>query len=468
MSKFAFFEMNKPLPHSSIPPFQRAKAGRYVLEPVTIWTKCACSVQYKQRHIPAGPDMADATASVGNQSRRQTLVLAAALSLGSAIALGLTRFSYALLLPAMKADLMWNFTQAGAMNTSNAVGYLIGALLFPLASRRWRVSACFMAGCILTTLLMAGSGLTADTHMLLAVRVATGVGSALVFIGGGVLAARLASSHPRDAGFVLGLYYGGAGWGIAVSALLVPATLGRVVLHGWQSAWFALAAACAGFSILAIKAARLIDNAEPAAASVLYFPANSTRSTPPARSRPASSRYIAALLGYAMFGVGYIGYMTFIIALLRSGGMPASVVTAFYVLLGLATVVSARLWSGLLDRMRGGGALAAFNLLLAIATILPVLFAHPLVAFVSGALFGATFLSTVASTTAFVRHNFARDDWAHGISVFTIIFALGQMVGPVVIGWVSDGKGLALGLVYSSAVLLVGATLAALQRPLGG
>jgi len=141
-------------------------------------------------------------------------------------------------------------------------------------------------------------------------------------------------------------------------------------------------------------------------------------------------------------------------------------VTAFYVLLGLATVVSARLWSGLLDRMRGGGALAVFNLLLAIATILPALFQHPVVAFVSGALFGATFLSAVASTTAFVRHNFAPNHWSHGISHFTIIFALGQIVGPVVIGRVSDGKGLALGLVCSSAVLLVGAMLAATQKRL--
>jgi len=56
--------------------------------------------------------MADATASISNRSRRHTLVLAASLSLGSAIALGLTRFSYALLLPAMKVDLVWSFAQA--------------------------------------------------------------------------------------------------------------------------------------------------------------------------------------------------------------------------------------------------------------------------------------------------------------------------------------------------------------------
>jgi predicted MFS family arabinose efflux permease len=154
-----------------------------------------------------------------SRSRQHTLVLAAGLSFGSAIALGLTRFSYALLLPAMKADLGWSFAQAGAMNTANAFGYLLGALAFPLISRRWPAGLCFIAGCVLTAALMTLGGLVSDTHALLAQRVVTGISSALIFVGGGVLAARLATAHPRDAGLVLGLYYGGAGSGIVVAAL---------------------------------------------------------------------------------------------------------------------------------------------------------------------------------------------------------------------------------------------------------
>jgi predicted MFS family arabinose efflux permease len=160
--------------------------------------------------------------------------------------------------------------------------------------------------------------------------------------------------------------------------------------------------------------------------------------------------------------------MTFIVALLRNAGMSAVVVTGFYLLLGVATVVSARLWSGLLDRMRGGHALAILNALLAVATLLPAWFTQPWVAFVSGVLFGATFLSAVASTTAFVRHNLPVSHWAKGISAFTIVFAFGQIVGPMVIGWVSDGAGLARGLVYSALLLAAGAVLAACQKPLRG
>ena len=396
-----------------------------------------------------------------SRSRQHTLVLAAGLSFGTAIALGLTRFSYALLLPAMKADLGWSFAQAGAMNTANALGYLLGALAFPLVSRRWPVGLCFIAGCVLTAALMTIGGVVSDTHALLAQRVITGISSALIFVGGGVLAARLASAHPRDAGLVLGLYYGGAGSGIVVAALLVPMTTFNGP-HGWQWAWFALAAACALASIAAIAAARSIEHSEPALAVPTALHAASAL-----RPGPLPWRHIGFMLaGYALFGVGYIAYMTFLIALLRAAGMSAAVVTAFYVLLGLATIVSARLWSGLLNRMRGGQALAVFNAILAFATLMPAVFTQPTVAFISGALFGATFLSAVASTTAFVRHNLPATQWTRGIGAFTIVFAVGQIVGPIVIGWISDGAGLARGLVYSSILLAAGAVLAMFQKPL--
>ena len=198
--------------------------------------------------------------------------------------------------------------------------------------------------------------------------------------------------------------------------------------------------------------------------------AASTSAHPPAnpRTAPLPWRALApALAGYTLFGVGYIGYMTFVVALLRDAGMSAGAVTLFYALLGLAVVLSPRLWAGLLERSRGGQALALLCALLGVATVLPAItVAWPVVLF-SGLLFGGVFLSLVASTTALVRHNLAPAQWAAGISAFTILFAFGQIVGPTVVGWVADGPGgLARGLVYSAAALWLGAWLAWRQKPL--
>jgi len=75
------------------------------------------------------------------------------------------------------------------------------------------------------------------------------------------------------------------------------------------------------------------------------------------------------------------------------------------------------------------------------------------------------FLSVVASTTAWVRHNLPPVHWAAGIGAFTIVFAAGQIVGPTVVGWIADGPGgLARGFIVSALALWCGAALA-LRQP---
>ena len=53
------------------------------------------------------------------------------LSLAATVGLGIGRFAYALVLPDMREDLGWSYSAAGFMNTINAVGYLVGALVRP-------------------------------------------------------------------------------------------------------------------------------------------------------------------------------------------------------------------------------------------------------------------------------------------------------------------------------------------------
>lgn len=387
------------------------------------------------------------------------------LSLGAAISLGITRFAYGLLLPPMRDDLGWTYTLAGAMNTFNAIGYLLGALSTPALLRVLSPARLLLLGAWLAAAFMAASGFFVDATPLLAQRLLAGVASAWVFVSGGLLAARLGGGRPAHSGFILGLYYGGTGWGIVASALLVPVLLERFALHphGWAYAWWGLALVCA------LSAAGLAWVVQAMARETAAQPspqANDSVTAHPPLPVPYRS-FVPALAGYACFGVGYIGYMTFVIALLRDQGQSTAAITLFYSLLGLSVVASSRLWAGWLDRHKDGQALARLNALLGVATLLPALTASWPVLLASGVLFGAVFLSVVASTTAWVRHNLPATQWATGISAFTIVFALGQIVGPTVVGWIADGPGgLQRGLVFSAVALWLGAALAWRQRAL--
>ena len=391
-----------------------------------------------------------------------TLRLAFALSMGAAVSLGITRFAYALLLPPMRDDLGWSYALAGGMNTANAVGYLVGALVTPALMRRFGVSRLLVVGAVLASLFMAGSGFVTAAPALLLQRLLAGIASAWVFVAGGLMAARLGEADASRGGLLLGIYYGGTGFGILASALLVPQVLQAAAgePHGWAWAWWALAVASGVATVLLAWAGRALpDRPAPAVAAAAPGAAPG--------APVALRRFGWALAGYAFFGIGYIGYMTFVIALLREQGASAGFVTLFYALLGIACIASSRLWAGLLDRYRGGQPQALLNGLLGVATLLPVLSASAPVALVSGLLFGGVFLSVVASTTALVRHNLPSSRWAQGISVFTIVFAFGQIVGPTITGWISDGPGgLARGLVGSAIALWLGAVLASRQHAL--
>ena len=393
------------------------------------------------------------------------LGLAVCISMAAAVSLGMTRFAYALLLPPMRDDLLWSYTLAGAMNTFNAAGYLVGALLTPLVLRRLGAVRGLIGGAFAATAFMAMTGFLTDTAALLFQRFLAGVASAAVFVSGGLLAARLGAHIPSQSGLLLGVYYGGTGWGIVLSALMVPASLSwaqaQAVDHPWSWSWWFLAGLCALLSMLIALIRSPLNRWAPESLPSVA----ATRSAQPAGK--AWRPWLFALLGYGCFGVGYIGYMTFVVALLREQGAMPSDITLFYAFLGIAVVVSSWVWAGLLNRYRGGQALSILSALLSVATVIPALTAAWPMMMLSGLIFGVVFLSLVASTTAMVKHNLPPEAWASGISAFTVIFALGQIVGPVVVGWIADGEGgLQRGLLFSALALLLGSYFAWQQKPL--
>ncbi|THF88954.1 YbfB/YjiJ family MFS transporter [Deinococcus sp. KSM4-11] len=369
-----------------------------------------------------------------------------ALSLGGAVALGFARFAYALLLPVMRADLGWSFTLAGAMNAANALGYLLGALTATSLTARWGLKRVFLGGLMLTAASLLACALTGLSLPLLLVRLLAGLGGALVFVSGGGLAALAARAHPERSALLLGVFYGGSGIGIMLSALLLPPLLA----DGWRSAWVALGLASLACLLLTLR-------------PLTRFPERGLGA--PAGQTPASLRPLAwTLAAYTCFGIGYIAYMTFIVAFLRANGA-GPLVTPFWAVLGMAVVVNPVVWRSLATSARGARAMTAQMLTLAAGATLPLLSTHPAALFASGILFGLSFLAVVTFTTIITRRVLPEHVWARGIAAFTVVFAAGQVSGPLLTGLLADSAGgLRLGLGVSALVLLLGAGLA-LRQP---
>jgi predicted MFS family arabinose efflux permease len=372
------------------------------------------------------------------------------LAMGPAVAIGLARFAYALLLPPMRADLGWSFSQAGAMNTANAAGYLIGALAAAPLGGRVGDKAVFAVGLVLTALAVGASGLAADFTTLLALRVAAGFTGALAFVcGAGLTSAAAGGGAKSRAPTLLGIYFAGAGAGVTASALAVPPLLETV---GWRGGWLvlgALALASTAFGLLALRRA-------PEAARTFAGGARGGW----------SPRFMACtLISYGLFGAGYIAYATFIIAYLRSAeGFSGGDVTRFWSILGLSSVAAAFAWGRILAQLRGGSGIAATLVVLTVGTGAPLLWSAPAGAYLSAVLFGGSFLAVIAAVTSFARRVLKPHAITGAIGVLTVVFGMGQCIGPVLSGALADGpSGLKAGLWLSVGILAIGAVIAVFQ-----
>ena len=186
--------------------------------------------------------------------------------MGPAVGVGLGRFAYALLLPAMRVNLHWSLATAGAINTANAVGYLVGALTAVPLARRIGARQAFLTGLAVAALSLLGTAASSDTATLALLRLLAGAAAGISFVTGACLVAELgAARSPHRAAWLLGGYFSGAGAGVAVSGLALPPLLAATTAaSGWRWGWVLLAAlSIAG---LAASIPAILSCPEPAAA----------------------------------------------------------------------------------------------------------------------------------------------------------------------------------------------------------
>lgn len=379
--------------------------------------------------------------------------IVAGLALSVTVSNSFSRFAYGLILPAMQADLGWSYTQSGWINTANALGYIAGAALTFALIGRIGERPLFNGGLLVTSISLLMCGFGDDILSLTLWRVLAGIAGAPVFIAGGAMAASL---FPRDAkknALAIAGYFGGAGLGMVVSGAALPGFFAEFGASAWPTAWIGL-----GLASLVVTPAALW-------ASGQIHPSH------PGRGRGGAlpmRRMVPALTGYGLFACGYIVYLTFIIA--RAGAMELGVaaISGGWSLIGLGIIVSPFVWRPVLARYASGIPLALACAVTGVATLVPV--AVPSVAgfALSAGLFGLAVFMGPGAVTSFGRKNLQKSMWGTSVSVFTMIFAVGQTVGPVAAGAIGDVAGtLDAGLLSGGLILLVAATLAACQRPVG-
>jgi predicted MFS family arabinose efflux permease len=362
-----------------------------------------------------------------DQSLNQSLApTALAGAIAMAVAMGFGRFSYTPILPGMMSGLGLTPGDAGLIASANFIGYLVGAVAAGYGWAAGRERTISLLALAATAVLLLAMGLTSSLVLFSVIRFLAGIASAftLIFTSVIVLNRGLAAGSVH----VQSVHFGGVGIGIAVSSLMVyllPAS-GFGAFAGWQTAWFGGALiACLGTIAVAF----------------LLPPS-------PARGKSAQKEktlvwtrpLVVVTLTYGLFGFGYVITATFLVAMARQGASDHTVEFLAWLITGLGAAISVHLWRRAVPRLGIVGVYLAGLLVEAVGLVLVVTLPSPYAPLIGGLMLGLTFIMITAYGLQIGRA-LAPESPRKALAFMTAAFGVGQIIGPLVAGWLAEGSG---------------------------
>jgi len=328
------------------------------------------------------------------------------------VGIGLARFGYTPLIPALITAGWFTPSAAVYLGAANLAGYLAGAL-----GARWIAARAGAA-----TALRAAMALTAASLFACAFPLGFGWFFVWRFISGGTGGVLMALAAPvvmpiipaDRRGLAGGAIFTGVGLGIAASGTLVPA----LMEWGLAETWFGLGA-------LSLALTALAWNSWPAAVP-------STPAVPQKKLPAGSAPALRALyVEYALNAVGLVPHMLFLVDFVARGlGQGLHSGAVYWIVFGAGAVIGPIVGGHAGDRLGFRTALRVALVLQALCVALPLVAVSSLALAISSFIVGAFVPGIVAITIGRTRELIPADPAAQAAAwgYCTTAFAIGQAV----------------------------------------
>lgn len=327
------------------------------------------------------------------------------------VGVGLARFAYTPLLPAVVAAGWFGPDQAAYLGAANLGGYLIGAIAGRrLAARTSRAAPILM---LVTAATFVACAAPLPFAWFVGWRFVSGLtGGALMVIAA---PAALRVVAPARRGLAGGLIFAGVGLGIAGSGLLVP----QLLKIGLGETWAAI-------GLLAVAVTLATWRGWPADVPA---PRGGGAAAPAGGPWPLSATML--LVVYGVIAAGLVPHMVFLVDFIARGlGAGITAGSTWWAVFGASATVGPAIFGALADRIGFGRALA-FALTLQIGAIgILLVSSGPLALAVTSIVVGAYVPGSAPLVLGRLReifHDPARQQlaWSRG----TVVFSLGQAAG---------------------------------------
>ena len=356
--------------------------------------------------------------------------------------LGFGRFALGMLLPSMAESLNLTYSQMGLISTSNFVGYLVAVLLCGFINSK--TGSRILISCAL--LLVAVSMLLvsrANSFITVAViYTLTGMGSGASNVPMMALIASWFGTGQRGkaAGFVVI----GSGFAILLSGKMIPYLNQMGGSDGWRISWMVLGLIVLIITIVCFMIIR--DTPAELGLEPVDSKKNFNKGIIPdiAENVSTATRKDIYHLGaiYFLFGFTYVIYATFIVTtLVQERGFSEAVAGNFWSWVGFLSLFSGPVFGTLSDKLgRKTGLIIVFSIqmcaYLLVAFSLPVKFLY-----LSIGCYGIVAWSVPSIMAALVGDYVGPQRTARVFGFITFIFALGQIAGPAIAGFLAEKSG---------------------------
>ncbi len=380
------------------------------------------------------------------------IITFATLMLAAGVAQGFGRFTFGVLLPQVREDLLdGSNTLAGFLATSNTFAYLIGALLVGSFSARLTPVASVRIGLFFSVTGLGLAVIAPNALALTGALILMGLGGAAIWIPSPGIAATVVPERIR--GLAVGLTGSGVGVGIVFSGQLNS----RITSTGgeWRDVYAIEALIGLAAIVLVFVVLRNRGGTQPSGGFGGFAVLSELEGWKP------------VTICYFVYGFGYLLIIAFLAARLQDdNGFAESTASRIFALAGGCTIFGGVLLGRISDRFGRRRTLMVGYPLWAVGVGLVL--SGNLAAIVTGAvILGVLFGGLPSVIAAYLIDRTDSSTYGPSYAAATFVFGLAQVAAPQFGGLIADWRGSFTAVFVTSAVVMALGGVSASRLPIG-